>query len=150
MKLATITQADDLVFRFKQLYEQLDHSNCHTDIIDSVYSENIVFKDSFHEIEGLQSFKKYCSSLYENLNFCEFEFIDEWVAQNTAMLTWVMRYSHPKLKGGKVIRVLGATELRFSSKVDFHQDYFDGGNLLYEHVPLLGMVISQLKKRMSR
>ncbi len=65
------------------------------------------------------------------------------------MLTWTMNYSHPRLKGGRNIAVEGATQLRFSNLVVSHQDYFDGGNVLYEHIPILSTVIAQLKKRMN-
>ena len=141
--------ANELIQQFKHLYEQLDKTNCHSGIIDNVYDQYLIFQDSFHRIEGLDAFKSYCSELYENLNYCEFEFHNEWLGNDNAMLTWTMSYSHPRLSGGKKIEVNGATELQFGDKVNFHQDYFDGGQLLYEHVPVLGAVISQLKKRMS-
>jgi hypothetical protein len=71
------------------------------------------------------------------------------VTESDAMLTWTMTFSHPRLRGGRSISVEGASEISFDEKVYFHQDYFDGGNLLYEHVPVLGSVISYLKKRMN-
>lgn len=142
-------RAKQLIADFKALYMQLDHSNCYEGILENVYDDSMVFQDSFHRIEGLEKFKDYCSGLYENLNFCEFEFHNEWITKTNAMLTWTMSYSHPRLKGSKTIRVDGATELIFKNKVTYHKDYFDGGELLYEHVPLLGTVINQLKKRMG-
>ena len=54
-----------------------------------------------------------------------------------------------KLCCGKPISVQGTSHIRFTDKVYFHQDYFDGGALLYEHVPVLGSIIQQLKKRMA-
>lgn len=148
MSVTSISKASKLVEAFKSLYMSLDKSNCYDGLIDAVYSTDMVFQDSFHRIEGLESFKDYCAGLYENLNYCEFEFQKEWVGKDDAVLTWTMSYSHPRLKGSKKIEVEGATELVFKDKVVYHKDYFDGGELLYEHVPLLGAVIGQLKKRM--
>ena len=141
-------QAEMLVEKFKQLFHQLDASNCHNGLIDDVYRYDIRFEDSFHQIDGVAAFKDYCQSLYQNISFSSFKFHDQWVSRDSAMLTWTMHYAHPKLKWGKGIYVDGATHLRFDDKVYFHKDYFDGGSLLYEHVPVLGTVIQQLKKRL--
>jgi hypothetical protein len=149
MSKANMKHARALVDKFKDLYRALDHASCYKGLIEGVYEEDMVFQDSFHRIEGVDAFKNYCAGLYENLNYCEFEFHKEWIGNDDAMLTWTMSYSHPRLKGSKKIQVLGATELVFRDKVVYHKDYFDGGELLYEHVPVLGTVISQLKKRMG-
>ncbi len=145
-----MTSSKECVRRFKELYGQLNHETCTSGIIEKVYEQDMLFIDSFHQINGVESFVEYCDSLYENLRYCEFEFHKEWIGEKDAMLTWTMSFSHPRLNGGRNIDVEGASELQFG---DFgiirHQDYFDGGNLLYEHVPVLGMVISQLKKRLS-
>ena len=66
------------------------------------------------------------------------------------MLTWTMSYQHPKLNNGELIAVKGASQLDFKQgKVVSHRDYFDGGALLYEHIPLLKRVIHFLKNRMA-
>ena len=144
-----LVYADDLANKFKNLYKKLDHSTCKSDLINEIYDENVVFKDSFHTIESSQRFKEYCSALYENLNTCNFEFHKTWLTDEDAMLTWTMHFSHPRLQGGKIISVDGASEIKFKEKIFYHQDYFDGADLLYKHIPVLGSVISFLKKRMS-
>lgn len=138
-----------IVQQFMNLYHELNASNCESGIIDKVYRNDILFQDSFHRIDGLDDMKAYFSALYKNLKSSEFVFHDQWVGEGTAMLTWTMIYSHKKLNKGQKISVEGATELRFDEKVYFHKDYFDGGGLLYEHVPVLGSVIKQLKKYMA-
>jgi hypothetical protein len=61
-----------------------------------------------------------------------------------------MSYQHPKLNSGKLIAVQGASRLEFKQgKVISHRDYFDGGALLYEHIPLLNRVIFFLKNRLA-
>lgn len=142
--------AEQVVAKFKQLYQTLDASNCNSGIVDDVYSDNVLFQDSFHRIEGVDAMKEYFNALYLNLKSSEFIFHDHWVHDDRAMLTWTMTYSHGRLNSGRDISIEGATEIRFDDKVYFHKDYFDGGSLLYEHVPVLGSVIKQLKKYMAK
>jgi len=149
MSAVKLTHASKLVGQFQQLYATLDRDNCATELIDQIYRQDMTFKDSFHAITGVNDFKAYCSSLYSNLNSCDFEFHKSWVTETDAMLTWTMHFSHPRLRGGRMISVEGASEIRFEDKIYAHQDYFDGGNLLYEHIPIFGSVIGYLKKRMS-
>lgn len=134
---------------FKTLYRSMCASDLQEELLTEVYAEDLLFQDSFHKIESRDAFLHYCSELYENLRSCDFDFHDQWMNDGQAMLTWTMTYSHPKLNRGKPISVEGASHLRFNEKVYFHQDYFDGGALLYEHVPVLGSIIQQLKKRMA-
>ena len=144
-----VDDSEKLLENFKQLYRVLNASNCKENIIEAVYADDIHFEDCFHHIEGIENFKNYCASLYENLNSCEFEFHDQWSDAGNAMLTWTMQYSHPKLNRGSKISVQGATQIRFNERIYFHRDYYDGGELLYEHVPFLSLVIDKLKKRIA-
>ena len=149
MTVKKLEHAQKLTAQFKRLYKNLNNTNTGSNLIDQLYHVDMTFKDSFHTINGLAEFKQYCGSLYENLSSCDFVFHKSWVTENDAMLTWTMTYSHPRLKGGKLISVEGASEINFDGKINAHQDYFDGGDLLYEHVPVLGSVIGYLKKRMT-
>ncbi|GAA6135978.1 nuclear transport factor 2 family protein [Oceaniserpentilla sp. 4NH20-0058] len=137
-----------LLESFKLLYNTLNANTYDDGLIDKVYADDIEFIDCFHHINGIQNFKKYCASIYENVKHCQFEFHDEYIKSNSAMLTWTMEYTHPKLNNGKMIYVKGSSEILFNKKVYKHKDYVDSGELLYEHIPLLKTVISFLKKRM--
>lgn len=145
----TSSHSETLVAAFKSLFQQLDKSNIHSGIIETVYDTNLLFEDSFHRINGRQAFKSYCESVYENVKFCAFDFHQQWVTDSDAMLIWTMHYAHPRLNKGKEITVQGSSHLRFEEKVFYHRDYFDGGQILYEHVPLLGKAIQHLKNRMA-
>lgn len=138
-----------LIESFKTLYRAMCAEDLQEELLVEVYDENLLFQDSFHKIESRGAFLDYCTALYENLTSCDFDFHDQWINDGQAMLTWTMTYSHPKLNRGKPISVQGTSHIRFTDKVYFHQDYFDGGALLYEHVPVLGSIIQQLKKRMA-
>ncbi len=146
---SSLEQAQNVVDAFKLLYNTLNRDTVLSGLIEQVYAENMTFVDSFHNISGLHHFLQYCDSIYENVEHCQFEFHEEFIKSDSAMLTWTMEYIHPQLNKGKAIYVNGSSHIRFNDKVFYHQDYVDGGALLYEHVPLLGRVIAFLKKRMN-
>jgi hypothetical protein len=144
----TVSQAEQLVENFKTLYCEMCAQDLHLPLLQQVYAENMAFHDSFHCIEGREAFIHYCENLYENLQRCDFYFHEHWISEGQAIMTWTMTYQHPRLNRGKPVDVEGATHIRFQDKVTYHRDYCDGGALLYEHIPLLGTVIQQLKKRL--
>lgn len=148
MNVKVLTQQLKLVEDFKHLYQTLSAKNVHSGMIQQVYGEDITFIDSFHHIEGREDLIKYCESIYENVLYSQFIFHEELVNDHQAMLTWTMNYAHPRLNGGKNIEVKGSSHIRFKEKVYFHQDYVDGGELLYEHIPVLSWIIKKLKDRM--
>ena len=63
------------------------------------------------------------------------------------MVTWTMSLKHPRLNGGDPVIVPGSSLIRFREKVFYHRDYFDGGAMLYEQLPFIGMVIRAIKAR---
>lgn len=135
---------------FKQLYLTLAREPVSESLLRSAYRDDIRFIDPVHNICGITAMQQYFAGLYSNLNRCEFEFQHEIVQGDEAVLFWCMTYSHPKLRGGENIQVMGNSLLRFDQHgVYFHRDYVDMGAMLYEHVPLLGSAIRYLKRRMA-
>lgn len=147
-ELSSVEYAHQVVENFKTLYQTLSKDTVHSGIIEAVYSENIHFIDSFHDIKGRDAFIRYCESIYENVKYSRFTFHTEMVNSQQAMLTWTMNYAHPQLKGGSDIAVKGASHIKIDKGVYFHQDFVDGGELLYDHIPVLGWILQKIKNRM--
>ena len=137
------------VERFKTLFHELNANNCHLSMFEHVYSNEVSFTDSFHNIYGVANLHHYCQNLYQNVNHCRFTFEHELVQHGSAFLTWNMNFSHPRLKSGADIKVDGCTQLKFSDKIHYHRDYFDAGQMLYENVPLVGNVVRAIKARLG-
>ncbi len=146
--LSTPERHHQVLDAFEALYHALNAETVSTARLAEVYDESMRFQDAFHEIEGLAQFTQYCEALYSNVGNIEFVFLGRWLNGDEAALRWIMRYTHPRLKRGRPIEVAGMSYLVLAHKVVEHRDYFDGGQLLYEHVPVLGTVINQLKKRL--
>lgn len=134
-----------IVAKFKAMYMTLNKDNLQ--LLQDVYSDDVVFIDALHEIKGLPALETYFAGMYENLSSSEVEVTDLQCGDGVAYLSWVMRYAHPKLAGGKVIALEGATQIKFDDKVTYHRDYADMGQMLYEHIPVLGSVIKLVKRR---
>jgi len=134
-----------VVERFKQTYNRLNAQSL--GLLNELYSHDVVFQDPFRRLSGLPALTEYFAELYRHVELSSFVFEDEVVQGNSAMLTWTMSLKHPRLNGGDVVTVPGSTHIRFRDKVTYHRDYFDGGAMLYEHLPLIGLVIRMIKER---
>jgi len=135
------------VAAFKAFFSALNKSNLHR--LGEVFTDDIVFIDPFHEVRGLNDVRAYYEGMYENLDSIGFEYKDDVIAGDEAVITWVMTFRHPRLKGGAAVSVEGVSKLRFrGDQVVHHRDYFDAGQMLYENIPVLGWAINKVKQRL--
>lgn len=118
--------------------------------LEELYSPDIEFRDPLHQVQGLPALHAYFVQLYANAKDIRYDFhgADE-MAPGHGYLRWTLHFRHPRLAAGRPISVAGCSHLRWRGQVYFHQDYYDAGALLYEHVPLLGGVIGWLKGRLA-
>lgn len=134
---------------FCAFFNKLD--NTCTEKLYEVYTENVIFSDPLHHIEGREALECYFSAMYENVDQCQFSYHTRQLQNNQAFVTWTMTFIHPRLASGKPVSVEGCSALTFADdgKVLRHHDYFDAGAMLYEHLPLMGSVIRWLKNRLA-
>lgn len=135
-----------VVERFKQTYARLNAQSL--ELLESLYGEEVEFQDPFHRIIGLPALRRYFAALYAQVECCSFVFEEEMVQGNRAVLMWTMSLTHPRLNGGAPVTVPGCTLIRFRDQVFYHRDYFDAGAMLYEQLPLIGMLVRVIKSRM--
>lgn len=134
---------------FLETYQKLDAK--HLDLLSTIYTSDIHFVDPAHEIHGLSHLSAYFESLYRDIHTINFEYTD-WLRQGAdAYVQWQMQFCHPKIKRGEAVTVPGTTYLRFASddRVFFHRDYFDLGQMIYQHVPMLGRIIARINRRLG-
>lgn len=135
-----------LVNRLKSYYKDLheaDLSELHT-----IYADNVVFKDPVHKIQGLVELEDYFETMCADLSDCRFEYLDEIVTEDSAYIKWIMHFRHPKL-GNKLISVRGVSHLKYADRIDFQEDFYDMGAMLYEQLPVLGNVTRWLRHRLA-
>jgi SnoaL-like domain len=132
--------------RFKDAFNRLNASNL--DLLEEIYSPDIVFSDPVHQLQGLTELRVYYARLYEGVISCRFAFEDEIVQDQRAVLIWTMHFEHQRFRKGEMLTLTGASHLKFDERVFYHHDYFDMGAFIYERVPILSSVIRAIKKRL--
>ena len=140
----------EIVKKFTSMYETLHKDNLH--LLGPVYSDDIVFIDALHEVKGLGALESYFAGMYGNLISSSINITDVQCSQSedgegVAYMTWSMTYVHPQLANKKPISLDGVTKIKFTDKVTYHRDYADMGQMLYEHIPVLGSAIRYIKRR---
>lgn len=118
-------------------------------LIDELYTRDVEFIDPIHRLQGSLALKAYFRNLATNMQGYEMRYLDRLQGADSVCLSWEMRFTHPRLNQGKPIQVRGLSLLKFTSKVYYHEDSYDLGALIYEHVPVLGAATRFLKTRLG-
>lgn len=139
---------EQLLAQLIDYYEQFDQQS--SDKLDDLYAENVVFIDPVHRVEGVVPLKAYFESMGAGLSSCRFEFTEKTIGLNEAWLQWEMHYCHPRIGGGRPLQLTGVSHLKGEGdKFTYHRDFYDLGAMLYEHVPVLGVGVRWLKRKLS-
>lgn len=134
-----------IIEKFKNYFTRMDVDN--DTIFKEIYSDDVVFMDPIHEINGIEKLSGYFNKLNENLIEGSFQFIDESTIDNKAYLMWEMKL---KLKRpNKRVKASGISVLTIEDKIIKQRDYFDAGELFYENIPVLGGIIRFLKRKIA-
>ena len=137
----------DLLDQFKAFY--IDLKKVDLGQLELIYHQDAVFKDPVHQVRGLPAIHRYLEDLCTNVQECRFEFLDQLHANGVVYLKWDMHFRHPGL-GGKLITVRGITQLHVKNGlIAFHEDVYDMGAMIYEHVPVIGAITRWLKRRLA-
>lgn len=126
-------------------YQNLDSSNIAQ--LSNIYHPQIEFRDPLHQIHGIDGLEKYFRHLMENVLQLSFEFQDCEVISKQAFLSWTMQFSHPRFNQGNAVSVQGISKIEFNEKIIKHRDYFDVGEMFYEHMPVIGGLNRWLKRK---
>ncbi|MBU2979051.1 nuclear transport factor 2 family protein [Alteromonas sp. C1M14] len=139
-----------LIEKFCALYSSLNDVN--PDELGSIYSQDVEFIDPIAHHHGLDAVKYYFAQLLDNTKTCAFDI--KTITPSAPgedihyTITWVMTLV---LKGKTDPIVLdGITILKVSNeKIHYHRDYYDLGEMVYQHIPILGWVIGKIKSRLQ-
>lgn len=147
MTAARGPENNGLITRLMGFYESFSSANLSR--LDEVYTPDIEFVDPVHRVDGILSLKHYLKKMAVNLSHYRIRYLDVLVGDNNAYLTWEMEFAHKRINGGKTITVRGMSRLKFTNRVYYHEDSYDLGALLYEHLPLVGGMTRFLKARLA-
>lgn len=120
-------------------------------VLEPIYAPGVTFIEPAGKIHGRDKVFSHFRESCENLIDCRFVFDDrlETVSHDRAYLVWSMQFRHRKLSGGRQITTSGISLLKFTDQIELHRDWFDLGQTVYEHVPIIGSVIRLIKGKMQ-
>lgn len=117
--------------------------------IGDFYADDAYFRDPFNEVRGLPGIRHVFEHMFEQVCEPRFRIAERLQGGASAFLTWDFTYRASP--GAAVTKVRGSTHLKFDAqgKVSYHCDYWDVAGELYEKVPVLGMLLRFLRRRLS-
>ena len=133
------------VKNFIEYFENLSDNSDYN--LNQLYDNNIIFQDPIKRIEGIDSLKAYFAKLNKNVENGYFEILSTEITGQKAFIEWKMHVTIKKPRKKK-ITADGISLIHFDDKVTYQRDYFDAGQLFYEHIPLIGGFIRMLKKKL--
>lgn len=145
-----MSKTPDWLAQFVAFYNQLNSKNLAT--LETVYDAQVQFIDPVHSIHGRDALQRYFQHAYERLNYSRFEVKHAVGDQERGFLSWQMQFAHPAIGGGQPQLLDGCSELvrGTDGKVQYHRDYYDLTQLVYQHVPVLSWMTAKVKQKMAQ
>lgn len=137
----------DIVERFVEIYREVDR---HTvDRMGELYRDDVEFIDPVHTIQGLEELKRYTGNLVQNLRYCRFDCHHLSRLDGEGFIKWRMQFAHPLFRRGREVTLPGISHIRFDSRVYYHEDFYDLGAMVYEHIPVAGALTRWVKQKLA-
>ena len=120
--------------------------------IGEFYAADARFKDPFNEVRGLPEVQRIFSHMFVALERPRFVVTDSIVGENQCFLTWNFEFHLKRFDRATLQTIRGASHLKFTAAglIDFHRDYWDAAEELYEKLPVLGGLMRWLKRRANQ
>lgn len=135
-----------VIRRFNDYYASMDTQPPET--LNTIYHPNATLADPFGEHRGLVAIHRYFAHLLKNVERCRFSTDGPLISEDRFAVSWIMNWSHPRIAGGKPLTLAGCSVMNTKEDLIIHQrDYYDAGEMIYEHLPLLGSAVRSVKKR---
>ncbi|BFT29770.1 nuclear transport factor 2 family protein [Alteromonas sp. D210916BOD_24] len=141
----------NVIERFCDIYA--DICQISPDELNAIYAKDIVFIDPITTHRGLEDVKTYFARLLDKAESCRFSISDVFECHGpntnvTHVANWTMTLV--LLKSNKVIYLDGTTQLSVKDNIIvYHKDYYDLGEMVYEHIPVLGFLIRTIKRKLA-
>ena len=135
---------------FIAMFTELDKDSIEQ-YIDQTYSATFYFNDTFHSFSRREDLKQYLLNLSEVAE-TRVWVLDVMVADNDLILRWKMNTKGTVMWRTMDIESVGLTHLRFddAGKITLQQDYWDGVEGFYAHLPFVGSPIRAIRARVGK
>lgn len=142
-----VTERVQTLVRF---FEQLQRSDLPR--LAQLYAEQAYFKDPFNEVRGLAQIERIFAHMYEALDQPHFVVTEQILQGRQCFLAWEFRFRFKRFDRSSWQVVRGSSHLRLDEQglVDYHRDYWDAAEELYEKIPGLGALMRWLRRQANR
>ncbi len=140
-----LSQVSGSTRRIVDWFESLQPGTLAT--IDAIYASNASFRDPFNDVCGVVAIRTIYAHMFETLEQPRFE-VTEIVEQGHKIcLVWLFRFGWRS----KLFEIEGSTlfDLDADGRIVRHRDYWDVAQGIYEHLPMLGVILRSLRRRMA-
>lgn len=107
---------------------------------EQLYTQDVEFHDPVRTLLGILALKRHLRTT----KLCKLEYLEEIVTENSATLSWRAQMRHPLLPGKRTVMLRGITQLRFTDRIYYQEDFYDLGSTVYQRLPLIGPLIRVL------
>ena len=137
------------VTRLVAFFESLSPASLNQ--LSEFYAPQAYFKDPFNEVRGVVEIHKIFSHMYAALEQPRFVVTDSIAQNDQCFLTWNFEFYFKNVDKTTLQTIRGGSHIRFAAdgRVNFHRDYWDAAEELYEKLPWLGGLMRWLKVRAS-
>lgn len=137
---------DNTVAAFGEIFANLQSDDLAA-LIDEIYAERFYFNDTFRTLRDKQTLISYLQDTGEKVEQLEINIQDIARSGNEVYVRWTMQMQFSVF--GKAINSnsVGLTHLRFNDagEIILHQDFWDGADAFYQHLPVIGMWLRQVR-----
>ena len=120
-------------------------------LLEPTYAEDVWFDDTLKTVHGRPALAAYLRESAAAVADCRVTVEDRTRTESGEyLLRWKMMIRFRRLRRGVATWSVGMSHLRFDAqgRVVYQQDYWNAADGLYQHVPLLGLLIRALKRRL--
>ncbi len=119
--------------------------------LDSVYTEDVFFKDPFNEVRGRDHAQRIFTHMFSQVDAPRFVVTGSVLQGDQAFLTWDFLFRMKRFASEEQC-IRGATHVKFAAdgRAHYHRDYWDAAEELYEKLPVLGSLMRWLKRQARR
>ena len=148
-KMAPTPMANPLILKnFESLLNWYANSSANNvSEIHQHYRKDVFFKDPFTEVYGTDELEVYYTKIFASLRDMRFVIDNRALDGHQAFASWVMTATAM----GQDLVVRGVSHFKFDSNsglCEYHRDYFDLSEEIYERMPILGPVFKGIKRLM--
>ena len=132
---------DHLIRSFETL------SQDHVGALADLYSADAYFKDPFNEVRGHDAIISIFKHMYQQVDAPRFKIKQSALEGDDAFIVWEFCFRMKNRKGPELC-IRGSSHLRFTPDhmVEYHRDYWDSAEELYEKIPGLGWLMRLLRR----